>query len=46
MAVGLLGAGILTRDMDAPKIPVAPAITHATASDGRSTAVYGVTGAW
>jgi tetratricopeptide (TPR) repeat protein len=46
MAVGLLGAGILTRDLDAPKIPVAPSISHATASDGRATAMYGVTGAW
>jgi hypothetical protein len=46
MAVGLLGAGILTRNIDAPTIPVAPSITHATASDGRATAMYGVTGAW
>lgn len=46
MAVGLLGAGILTRDLDAPKIPVAPSITHATASDGRATTMYGVAGAW
>jgi hypothetical protein len=46
MAVGLLGAGILTRDLDDPKIPVAPSITHATASDGRATTVYGVTAAW
>lgn len=46
MAVGLVGAGILTRNLDSPTIPVAPSLTHAATSDGRSTMVYGVTGAW
>ncbi|HEU4728280.1 MAG TPA: tetratricopeptide repeat protein, partial [Kofleriaceae bacterium] len=46
MAVGLLAAGVLTRDLDNPKIPVSPAITQATASDGKSVAVYGITAPW
>lgn len=46
MAVGLVGAGILTRNLDSPTIPVVPSITQAAASDGRSTTVYGVRGAW
>lgn len=46
MAVGLLGAGILTRNLDVPAIPVAPSITQAAASDGRAATIYGVTGAW
>lgn len=46
MAVGLITAGILTRDMDAPKLPVGPAVTQATTRDGRSVAVYGITGSW
>ena len=46
MAVGLVGAGILTRNLDAPKIPVKPALGAATAVDGRTTATYGVAGSW
>jgi tetratricopeptide (TPR) repeat protein len=46
MAIGLVGAGILTRNLDAPKLPVAPTITRAAAADGRTTTVYGVTGTW
>jgi hypothetical protein len=46
MATGLLAAGILTRNLDNPTIPVAPAITQAAASDGSRTTVYGVTGTW
>ena len=46
MAVGLLAAGILTRNLDSPKVPVTPSITTTTASDGRSTMMYGVSGAW
>lgn len=46
MAVGLLGAGILTRNLDVPAIPVAPSITHAAAGDGRAATIYGVTGVW
>ena len=46
MAVGLLAAGVLTRNLDSPTIPVAPALMQAAASDGRRTTIYGVTGAW
>lgn len=46
MAAGLLAAGILTRDLDSPKIPVAPSITQAAARDGSRATIYGVTGAW
>jgi len=46
MVAGLLGAGVLTRNLDSPTIPVAPSITQAAASDGRATTVYGVRGTW
>lgn len=46
MAVGLVGAGILTRNMDIPKIPVAPSVGTASSSDGRSTTTFGLTGTW
>jgi tetratricopeptide (TPR) repeat protein len=46
MAVGLLAAGILTRNLDNPKIPVSPTITQAIAGDGRAATVYGVAGRW
>jgi len=46
MAVGLLAAGVLTRNLDDPKIPVAPSVTTATGGDGRATTMYGVTGRW
>jgi len=46
MAVGLLAAGVLTRNLDNPSIPVAPAITQAAASDGSRATIYAVTGAW
>jgi hypothetical protein len=46
MAVGLLAAGILTRNLDDPRIPVAPSVTQATAGDGRAATIYGITGRW
>jgi hypothetical protein len=46
MAVGLVAAGILTRNLDTPRIPVAPAITQATASDGSATTLYGLQATW
>ena len=46
MAIGLIGAGILTRNLDDPKIPVAPSITTATARDGSATPVYGLATRW
>ncbi len=46
MAVGLVGAGILTRNMDIPKIPVSPSLGTASTPDGKSTTTYGLTGTW
>jgi hypothetical protein len=48
MAVGLLAAGVLTRNLDSPALPVTPSITTTTtaAGDGRPTTIYGVSGAW
>ena len=46
MAVGLVVAGVLTRDIDSPKIAVTPTITQAAARDGRGATVYGVSGTW
>ncbi len=46
MAIGLLTAGVLTRNLDEPKLPVSPAITQAAGGDGRAATVYGVAGRW
>jgi hypothetical protein len=46
MAIGLIGAGIFTRNLDAPKVPVKAAVGSATAIDGRATATYGFAGSW
>jgi hypothetical protein len=45
VAVGLIGAGVLTRNLDAPKLPVKPAVGVA-AGGGRSAPVYGIAGSW
>jgi len=48
MAVGLLAAGVVTRNLDGPKLPVTPSITTTTtaAGDGRPATIYGVSGTW
>jgi hypothetical protein len=46
VAIGLIGAGILTRNLDAPKIPVKPAIGTAATAGGASTVTYGLSGTW
>ena len=46
MAIGLLTAGVLTRNLDVPKLPVRPAVGTTTTPDGRSTTTLGVTGTW
>lgn len=46
MAVGLVGAGILTRNIDAPKIAIQPTINKVTAPNGAQTTTYGLMGAW
>jgi hypothetical protein len=44
MAIGLVAAGILTRNVDEPKIPLKPSLGTATTSDGKSTATFGFAG--
>lgn len=46
MAVGLITAGILTRNMDAPKLPVQPMVGSSTSPDGKKTTTYGFGGVW
>jgi hypothetical protein len=46
MAVGLIAAGVLTRNYDAPKVPVTPALGRAVAVDGSSTTTFGIAGMW
>jgi len=46
MAIGLITAGILARDLDDPKLPVRPVIGTATGTDGRSTTTYGFQGSF
>lgn len=46
MAVGLIGAGILTRNLDAPKLAVQPALGKAVGPDGKTTTTFGFGGSW
>ncbi|MGN6105061.1 MAG: PEGA domain-containing protein [Kofleriaceae bacterium] len=46
MAIGLIGAGILTRNLDAPKIPLKPAIGAASGPAGNVVPTYGLSGSW
>jgi hypothetical protein len=46
VAIGLIGAGILTRNLDAPKVPVKPAIGAAPTAGGGQALVYGFSGSW
>jgi len=46
MAVGLIGAGILTRNVDAPKLPVQPTLGTATTANGTRTTTFGFAGRW
>lgn len=46
LAVGLLGAAILTRNLDAPKLPVQPTMGTVAARDGTHAPTFGVVGAW
>jgi hypothetical protein len=45
MALGLVGAGVLTRTLDLPKLP-APAVGHAVGVDGKSVMTYGLVQTW
>ncbi len=44
MAVGLIGAGILTRNLDSPSLAIQPSIGNVTAADGTQTSTYGFSG--
>ncbi len=46
MAAGLIIAGVLTRNMDAPKLSVSPVIGKTTAGAGPSTTTFGIGGAF
>lgn len=46
MAIGLITAGILTRNYDAPKLPIAPSLGTATTATGAQTTTYGIGGSW
>lgn len=47
MAVGLIAAGILTRNLDAPKVPpMKPTLGRITDSAGTSSVSYGFSGVW
>lgn len=44
MIVGLVGAGVLTRNLDVPTVPVRPTVGTVTGADGKATTTYGVGG--
>lgn len=47
MAVGLITAGILTRNLDAPKVvPMQPTLGTAATADGKTTTTFGFQGSW
>jgi tetratricopeptide (TPR) repeat protein len=46
VAIGLIGAGFLTRNLDTPKLPVKPAVGAVTTASGGPAAVYGISGSW
>ena len=46
MAAGLIVAGILTRNMDAPKLSVSPVVSKTTTPGGTTTTTFGLGGAF
>jgi hypothetical protein len=46
MAIGLVVAGVLTRNMDEPEVPVRATVGTATDASGTSTTTYGIEGTW
>jgi hypothetical protein len=44
MAAGLILAGVLTRNMDAPKLSVSPVVSKTTMPGGKSTTTFGFAG--
>jgi hypothetical protein len=46
MAAGLILAGVLTRNMDTPKLSVSPVVSKTSAGAGPSTTTFGIGGAF
>jgi hypothetical protein len=46
MAIGLIVAGVLTRNIDEPKIPITPTLGTAKDATGASTTTFGFGGRW
>ena len=46
MALGLITAGIITRDLDAPTLPITPTLGKAVGLDGSVSTTFGFSGAW
>jgi hypothetical protein len=46
MAIGLILAGVFTRNFDEPRVPVTPALGTTKNTDGTSSMTYGLQGVW
>jgi hypothetical protein len=46
MAIGLVVAGVLTRNMDEPEVPVRASVSAAPDASGNMTTTYGIEGTW
>jgi hypothetical protein len=46
MAIGLIVAGVLTRNFDEPRVPITPALGTVKDSSGASTSTLGFGGQW
>lgn len=46
MTVGLILAGVLTRNFDDAKLPITPSLGTVTAKDGAQTTTFGIVGNW
>ena len=46
MALGLITAGVLTRDLDAPSITLTPTLGHAVGANGSLTTTFGIASLW
>ena len=46
MALGLITAGVITRDLDAPSLPIAPMLGKAVGVNGTATTTFGIVAPW
>ncbi len=46
MGIGLVVAGVLTRNMDEPDVPVRPSVGGVADASGKTTTTYGIEGTW